>query len=161
MVGNGTTFTIYWPVLSTSELEIQSPENIEVIQSDGHTILVVEDDATVRQALVDVLQMLGYKVLEAADGQEALNVCEQNKNKIDLVISDWVMPSMSGLQLFEKLKEGDMEVKFLMLTGYPLDIKSKDTLPEGIAGWIQKPPKLEKLAKTIAQALTVPGSTTG
>ncbi len=158
-VGSRTTFSLFWPVSSATELEVRTEENFDVTQSDGKTILVVEDDAIVRMALVDTLKMLGYQVLEAADGQQALNLCEQHKNKIALVISDWVMPVMSGLQLFKKLKERNLEVKFLMLTGYPLDIESNETVPEGIVGWIQKPPKLEQLAKTIALALNASGPT--
>jgi DNA-binding NtrC family response regulator len=69
------------------------------------------------------------------------------------VLSDWVMPSMSGLELARQLEERRMAVKVLMLTGHPLDEEAKRTMPESVVGWVLKPPSLEQLAEAVAQAL--------
>jgi two-component system, cell cycle sensor histidine kinase and response regulator CckA len=155
-VGRGTTFKLYWPALSVDERDAQVQAQPNGVQRKGQTILVVEDHAAMRKALVDVMDMLGYQVLEAANGQEALVVCEQHKHDIALVLSDWVMPSMDGLALVGELEKRGMAFKVLMLTGHPLDDETKRTLPESVVGWALKPPSLEQLTEAVAQALAGP-----
>jgi two-component system cell cycle sensor histidine kinase/response regulator CckA len=97
--------------------------------------------------------MLNYQALEAASGQEALTVFEQNQDKISLVLADWVMPGMGGSELACALRQHRPDAQLLILTGHSLDQEIKDLAPEGVVGWIQKPPQLEQLAQTIALAL--------
>jgi CheY-like chemotaxis protein len=152
-VGQGTTFRLYWPAPATATppAEVRAPT--EVIQGHGETILVVEDNATMRASLADALEMLNYQVLEASDGQEALSVCEQHAGEIALVLSDWVMPSVDGLELTRALTSLHPELNVLLFTGHPLSQEIKDAVPPNVAGWLLKPPSLEQLAKAISQAL--------
>lgn len=153
-VGHGTTFRLYWPALSlVSEPEVQAPRLPSAAPREGQTILVVEDNATIRVALVEVLEMLGYRPLAAANGREALAVLERRRDEIALVLSDWVMPSMGGLELVRELEARQMGVRVVMLTGHPLDERTKKTVPGSVVGWVLKPPSLEQLAEAVAQAL--------
>jgi signal transduction histidine kinase/ActR/RegA family two-component response regulator len=152
-VGRGTTFRLYWPALPVAGPEAQVRIQADAAPGEGQTILVVEDNAAMRTALVDVMDMLGYRVLEAANGREALAVCEEHIDNISLVLSDWVMPLMGGLALVRELEERDMAVKVLMLTGHPLDYETSWALPKSVVGWVLKPPSLEQLTEAVAQAL--------
>ncbi len=155
-VGKGTTFTFYFPMLAIAQPEPPIQEMPALVQGSGELILVVEDDPAMRAALVDVLDMLNYKVLEAANGREAVAVVEQHHGDISLVLSDWVMPLMGGLELVRELQQRRLSAKVLMLTGHPLDRTTKSKPPEGVVGWVQKPPSLDQLAEAVAQALREP-----
>jgi len=152
-VGRGTTFRLYWPALLLSEPEPQAPRQLSAAQGEGQTILVVEDNATMRAALVDVLEMLGYRALAAANGREALDIFERRRDEIALVLSDWVMPVMGGLELVRELEARQTAVKVVMLTGHLLDEGTKRAVPGSVVGWVLKPPSLEQLAEAVAQAL--------
>jgi PAS domain S-box-containing protein len=152
-VGQGTTFRLYWPVPATATPPVEAEEPSEVIQGLGETILVVEDNTTMRASLVDALEMLGYRILEATNGREALAVCEQHAGKIALVLSDWVMPSMGGMELVRELVSLYPAMGVLLFTGHPLSQEVKDAVPPNVVGWLLKPPSLEQLARAISQAL--------
>jgi signal transduction histidine kinase/ActR/RegA family two-component response regulator len=153
-VGQGTTFRLYWPAPATTPLPVEAEALAEVIQGHGETILVVEDNATMRASLADALEMLNYQVLEATDGQNALSVREQHADEIALVLSDWVMPSMDGLELTRALTSLHPELNVLLFTGHPLSQEIKDAVPPNVVGWLLKPPSLEQLAKAVSQALS-------
>jgi two-component system cell cycle sensor histidine kinase/response regulator CckA len=160
-VGHGTTFTLYWPALPVSRPEAIRPEPPTLSFGSGETVLVVEDDDAMRKALMDALEMLNYQVLSAKHGLEALAVFERHEGdpstgsgqRISVVLSDWAMPLMGGLELARELNQRYPTVKVLMLTGYPLDRRTRATAPEGVVGWVQKPPSLEQLARVVAQAV--------
>jgi CheY-like chemotaxis protein len=152
-VGQGTTFKLYWPALALARSQAQVKKPSEVSQGQGETVLVVEDDTTMRAVLVDVLEMLGYRVLEAANGREALTVYEQHAAEIALVLSDWVMPSMGGLELVRELEARHWAPKVLMVTGHPLATEVKEAVPASVVGWMLKPPSLEQLAEAVSRAL--------
>ncbi len=153
-VGAGTTFRLYWPALPVTEAQPLGDRGKEVVPGQGETILLVEDDALVRAALVDVLETLGYHTLEAADGQEALNLHAAHAGEIALVVSDWVMPAMGGLELVQTLQTRDPTLKVLMLTGHPLSQETRETVPPNVIGWMLKPPSLEQLARDLRKALS-------
>jgi two-component system, cell cycle sensor histidine kinase and response regulator CckA len=152
-VGRGTTFRLYWPALPPARADARSQALPDTVQGTGQTILVVEDNAPMRTALVDVMDMLGYRVLTAANGREALALCEEHVEDIALVLSDWVMPSMGGLALVRELEKRDIAVKVLMLTGHPLDQETRRSVPASVVGWLLKPVDLDQLAEALAQAL--------
>ncbi len=151
----GTRFTVYWPALAVTESQVETPagKTTDLSQGNGETILLVEDNATMRAALLDCLEMLNYQVLEAANGQEALAVFEEHQDEILLVLSDWMMPGIGGLELVRALKQRRQDSKVLILTGHSLDQEIETTAPEGIVGWVQKPPQLEQLAEAVTRAL--------
>lgn len=153
-VGEGTTFIIYLPALPVERPGTTLPlETSGLVEGHGETILVVEDDPITREALVDSLELLNYRPLEAANGREAIVVFEQRGDEIDLVLSDLVMPEMGGRALFHTLRQKNPAVRVVVLTGYPLGEEIKELQAQGIAGWIQKPPSLEQLAEVIGRGL--------
>jgi two-component system cell cycle sensor histidine kinase/response regulator CckA len=150
-VGQGTTFRLYWPATTAPAVEIEEPS--ELIQGRGETILAVEDHATMRASLRDALEMLDYRVLETTNGREALVICEQHTAEIALVLSDWVMPSMGGMDLVRELASLHPGLRVLLFTGHPLSQEIKDAVPPNVVGWLLKPPSLEELARAVSQAL--------
>jgi len=151
--GIGTTFTIYLPMLSASPNTSLAADSVSLPTGAGETVLVVEDDAVTRSALLETLRMLNYHPLEAADGVEALEIYRQHRADIALVLSDLVMPRMGGRALVQTLQEECPEVRVIILTGHPLDQEMSGIQLEGIKGWMQKPPNLEGLADLLTKAL--------
>ncbi|MBU1751477.1 MAG: response regulator, partial [Chloroflexi bacterium] len=151
-VGEGTIFFIYLPAAPTGAVIAPAAPQEPVPPGQGELILLVEDDATVREVVQAGLQQLGYRVLTAANGQEARQVYEQRQDEIALVLTDLLMPIMDGLALCESLRALDPAVKVVMITGHPLG-DGEQLLVQGIAGWIQKPPDQAQLAQVLQQAL--------
>jgi two-component system cell cycle sensor histidine kinase/response regulator CckA len=152
--GRGTTFIIYLPALMLGQPDMPAAETEPLQRGDGQTILVVEDEAITRAAVVDSLELLGYQVLEATNGREALAVIERHADQIALVLSDIVMPEMGGQALFYTLKQQHPNVKVMLLSGHPPEEDGLENLrAHGLKGWMPKPPNLEQLARAIAQVL--------
>jgi two-component system cell cycle sensor histidine kinase/response regulator CckA len=153
--GEGTTFILYLPALPLGRQDESTlrGEDLDLFRGHGQTILVVEDEPATRRALVDGLELLGYRILEAADGREALALYEQRGGGIDLVLSDAVMPQMGGQALFWALREQDPAVKVVLVTGHPLERELEGLRSEGLAGWLLKPLDIERLARVVAEAL--------
>jgi PAS domain S-box-containing protein len=152
-MGEGTTFMLYLPALAVPRPQTPSLEAEQLVPGHGETILTVEDDAATRRAVVSSLEMLGYRVLEAANGQDALTTFEQHASEIRLVLSDVVMPEMGGQALFQALKQRDPAVKVVLMTGHPLEGQIESLRAQGLDGWLPKPPSMERLAEVVAQVL--------
>lgn len=152
--GQGTTFLLYLPALADETTQVSAPElSLALTSGTGQTILLVEDNESARVALAEGLSMLNYTTLEAENGREALVVLDQNRDKIDLILSDVVMPVMGGLEFFAALKARGETIPVLFLTGHQMDAELDKLQAEGLAGWMVKPPRLEVLTETIANAL--------
>ena len=115
-------------------------------------ILLVEDDALIRDALSHALHSLNYQVLCAENGRSALRLYQENSVEIDLVISDLVMPEMGGKALLEALKRKDPSLKTVIITGYPLADQEAELRTLGVVGWCQKPVNLGVLSQIVAEA---------
>lgn len=153
-LGKGTTFKIYFPKASGV---ITGKQHDEVIISDvrggRETILVVEDDDVVRELTVDTLKMQGYDVISASNGGEAFLICEQTTKPINLIITDVVMPGMSGKTLINRLKDMCPKVKVIYMSGYTDNaIVHHGVLDEGVV-FIQKPFTFETLCKKVRDVL--------
>jgi CheY-like chemotaxis protein len=158
--GEGATFMIYLPSLTQLQPEPTSHKTETLVHGQGQLILVVEDDAATRAALVDGLELLSYRVIEATNGLEALSIFEQHTGQADpaqqiaLVLSDMVMPEMGGKALLYALREKSANAKVLLLTGHPLDEGTfEDLKPHGLQGWLLKPLSIERLSQVVAEAL--------
>jgi len=151
--GKGTTFIIYLPAMLAHPVEQSVPE-LDLCEGRGETLLVVEDEAAVRDALVESLQTMNYQVLEAADGQEALEILEQHGDQVALVLSDLVMPKMGGQALFYAMRQRGLTTPVLMLSGHPVVGELENLRAQGLAGWMLKPPSLAPLARLLAQVLS-------
>ncbi len=138
-VGRGTKFTIYLPkVVGKVADNFINPQVLPPIHNNC-TILLVEDNLVAQVAMQESLQMFGYHVLTANNGQEALSVYREHQEEIDLVLSDMVMPEMGGITLYQTLKAQVLDLKFIIMTGYPLGDEGRASLEGDVVEWIQKP----------------------
>lgn len=152
-LGNGSEFVIYLPALPATIITRQERDSTVFPYGAGQTILVVEDEEAVRQALVFGLRELSYDPLEACDGFEALEILEKEKDEIRLVLSDIVMPEMGGIQLAIVVKQLYPDIGVILITGYPRDKVSKEIESAGVLALLEKPVNLGKLARTVAEVL--------
>ena len=144
-VGQGTTFRIYLPLHEPIAPAPAVSQLADIPLGGTETILLVEDNAATAQAVLMSLEALGYRVLLAADGVEALSVYQGNSGGIDLVLSDMVMPRLGGLELYKALGELNPQLKMIIMTGYPLADDDKALLEKGLVDWILKPFEIEGL----------------
>jgi PAS domain S-box-containing protein len=158
-VGRGTTIKLYLPG-SLDEIAQQKPAvdlDVTPPRGEGETVLIVEDDTSVRMLVVDVLKELGYRVIEAIDGAEALPVIE-GKSRIDLLISDVGLPGLNGRQLAEIAITARPTLKVLFITGYAATAASRaDFLAPGME-MMTKPFAIDDLAQKVREILTAPQS---
>ena len=142
--GKGATFTIYLPA---SEKRIVKEEIQPEDFVKGHeTILLVDDENMIIESAGEMLEELGYTTLSAKGGKEALKIIRQNKNKIDMVILDMIMPDMSGSDTYNALKKINPKLKILLCSGYSVDGQAAEILARGCEGFIQKPFNLRELS---------------
>ncbi|HRQ37722.1 MAG TPA: PAS domain S-box protein [Chloroflexota bacterium] len=155
-VNKGTTFTLFFPALAQPPLLDETTEWIGLHLGQNQTILLIEDDPFVREALINSLTALKYKVISAHDGQEALEIGRQHYRQIDLILSDMMMPRLSGLRLRSLLPAELKSKPFVLLTGHLVDEDQTKLEEMGIAGWLMKPVALEKLSQLLYQILQNP-----
>ncbi len=149
--GEGTRFEVFLPV-ATGPADKKSSSGEHDALSGDEKVLVVEDEAAVRAAVAGMLEALGYTVVEAADGEEALELLEGG-TAIDLVVSDVVMPKMGGRELLEGARKLTPQVPFLFSSGYTNE-KLRDLLEtEEQTSFIAKPYTMERLSRAVRQAL--------
>jgi CheY-like chemotaxis protein len=149
--GEGSTFNIYLPASTKSAVSKKEP--VTEIQRGSGTIMLVDDEEMIIDIGEQLLQRLGYKVLVAGDGKAAEEVYRTNKDSIDMVILDMVMPGIGGGETYEKLKNINPDVKVLLSSGYSLNGEAKEILNRGCSGFIQKPFNLEGLSRKIHEIL--------
>lgn len=145
-VGLGTTFKIYLQRAAVAGSNVAS-ENTETIRGGGETILLVEDDPGVRS--------LGYNVIEAGDGAEALSIMERYPDQLDLLLTDVIMPVMNGYQLAELLSESRPGLRVLFVSGYTETAVARQIADSG-AMFLQKPFARNTLASKLREALDAP-----
>jgi CheY-like chemotaxis protein len=149
--GRGTCFTIYLPRASVGIAPRQVTDRPEVDPRGTETILVVEDEEVLRNLVRRILEVHGYTVITVNSGDEACQVLEQQKVEPDLVLSDVVMPGLSGVNLARRLQDRGSKLPVLLMSGYP-DLA--DEQPAAIAGEILcKPFTSEMLVRAVRQAL--------
>jgi len=151
--GTGTTFEIYLPLLDRSPLPGDPERSQACTRGQGEVILVVEDNATVREAVVRTLEVLDYRTVEAANGQEALAVLERSPEDIALVLSDWVMPEMGGRALLQAMERRGIDLPVVFLSGHPANDELQTPQEHSFAGWLGKPPTIEALSAVLANTL--------
>lgn len=155
-VGKGTTFRIYLPVVDRPP-EVAAAEEETEYRGKGERILLVEDDDRLLELTHDVLRDLGYHVLTAGTGLEALEVDEQLDKPIDLLVSDVVMPSLGGFELYEILREKRSDLRAVFMSGYPKRGAGKVEIPENVP-FLQKPVATRQLAQAIRKELDAAAS---
>lgn len=150
--GQGTTFTFYLPALP-GEMSFTAEIPANIVTGNGETILLVEDEPTVLAVGEKMLEYLGYQVLTATDGKEALIIYEKYKDQIALVLLDMVMPGMDGLEVLGAMRVQNPEVKVLIITGYSSREVAQTMLAQGAVNWLHKPLEVTSLAQAVNQAL--------
>jgi len=153
-VGKGTTFKILFPV-SEADAESLVRKN-DATKNDWQgegTVLLVDDEETIRTLGARMLASLGFTVLTAADGQEALAVYREHRGEIEVVVLDLTMPHMDGEEAFRELRLIDPEVRVVMSSGYTESDITARFAGKGLVGFVQKPYSLAKLAEQLQSAL--------
>ncbi len=148
--GEGATFTMFLPPIATTAEPLPEVIDDVIITGNGETVLVVEDDDMVLEALTLTLEDLNYRVLSAPHGRKALQLLEQHRSEIMLVISDMVMPIMGGKALFYALKERNFNIPMIIITGHPMEDELDQLRREGLDDWMLKPPDPQVLSQKIA-----------
>ena len=151
-VGRGSMFRMFLPRIDSAVAEVVKPSATHPSRGD-ETVLIVEDQQAVRRLVTRILQARGYRVLEAADGAEALSIASQHSGDIDLLLTDVVMPGIDGRTLSAQLRELRPELKVLLMSGHSQDvITERGALATGLM-YIQKPFDAEELAAKVREVL--------
>jgi two-component system cell cycle sensor histidine kinase/response regulator CckA len=163
-VGKGATFKVFLPryaIEDSQDIETALPQTIAAAKRELKAtdltgtgrVLLVEDEVEVRQFAVRALKRQGYQVLEAADGLEALQLMAQNEGKVDIVVSDVVMPEMDGPSLFKELRKRNPSMKVIFVSGYPNEA-FRETMGSDDFAFLPKPFSLPQLAAKVKEELT-------
>ena len=162
-VGKGTTFKVFLPryfVEEGDDVETALPQTIAAAKKELKApdltgtgrVLLVEDEVEVRQFAVRALKRQGYQVLEAADGVEALELMAANEGKVDIVVSDVVMPEMDGPALFKELRKRNPSIKVIFVSGYPNEA-FRESMGSDDFAFLPKPFSLPQLAAKVKEEL--------
>ncbi|MDD5450281.1 MAG: PAS domain S-box protein [Desulfovibrionales bacterium] len=149
--GHGTIFSIYLPA---SEKKAQrTVKTVEQCVKGTGTILMVDDEDALREVGQELLTAMGYRVLVARDGKEAVEVYRKNWHNIDLVLLDMIMPNMGGGEAYDCMQEINPDIKVLLSSGYSVAGEAGEILKRGCHGFIQKPFKASELSRKIEEIL--------
>ena len=149
--GNGTTFKIYLPTVTPETEDGGAPDRAITVQKGEGTVLVVDDEEMIVDVGKRVLERIGYRVLVARSGEEALKVYREKESIIDMVILDMIMPGMGGGKTFEGLKGIDPSVKVILSSGYSVNAQVTEILNLGCRGFIQKPFTMAALSSKLRE----------
>jgi signal transduction histidine kinase len=152
-LNQGTTFTIYLPVTVGALGEGATPPPVAEAVDGTETVLLVEDEESVRQLVMDILQTHGYRVLEASTPGTALALAATYAGPIDLLLTDLVMPQMNGQQLFEQITAIRKELNVLYMSGYPNSANLPYPIAIGTAAFLQKPFTIDQLLEKVRAVL--------
>jgi PAS domain S-box-containing protein len=155
-MGKGTTFKIYLPRVDEIIESDEARDTLAELLQGRETVLLTEDEEQVRQMIRMILEMSGYCVLEASDGEEALSIYKQHEGQIDLVMTDVVMPQMSGRELAQSLEVLHPGIKVLYMSGYTDDAIVRHGLLDQEIAFLQKPFTPDVLIRKVREVLDVP-----
>ncbi|MEE8415266.1 MAG: response regulator, partial [Desulfobacterales bacterium] len=150
-IGKGATFNIYLP---TSEKEVKKEKEIFVELIKGtETLLLIDDEEMIIEVGQELLENLGYTVLSAKSGKEAIETYQKDRDRIDGVLLDMIMPEMGGSETYDRLKAINSDIKVLLSSGYSINGLAKTILAKGCSGFIQKPFSLKDLSQKLREIL--------
>lgn len=149
--GKGTTFGIYLP--TSDKVVAQEVYSAKTILTGKESILLVDDELSIVEVCRDILISLGYKILTAASGHEAIDIYKLNREDIDLVILDMIMPGMNGSDTYNQLKSINPQVKVILSTGYSGSEQAQQILDNGCQALIQKPFRVDDLSQSVRKVL--------
>jgi CheY-like chemotaxis protein len=142
--GGGTTFKVFFPA---TEEEVQEDAKImtELVKGTG-TVLLVDDEEPLLDVGKELLEAMGYHVLAAKDGNEAVEIYREHEGDIDIVVLDMIIPGMGGGEVYDRLRETNPNVKVLLSSGYAIDGEASKIIERGCNGFIQKPFHMKELS---------------
>jgi PAS domain S-box-containing protein len=149
--GHGATFKIYLP--ASGKQLIKEKIRHEAVLTGSEMILLVDDEEMVADIAKGMLEKLGYKIVVAAGGYEAIKLLKTIRNQVDLVILDMIMPDMSGGETFNRLRAIKPDVKILLSSGYSLNGQASEIMRRGCNGFIQKPFNVKQISRKIREIL--------
>ncbi|HJV49315.1 MAG TPA: PAS domain S-box protein [Geothrix sp.] len=150
--GRGTTFRVFLPELAGGSAVQERPDEARPWKGQG-TLLVVDDDDVVRATVRAQVQSMGFQVLEARHGLEALNVFAEQKEHIDLVLMDFTMPHLDGREALEGIRALDPKALVILCSGYEEDVSPLDGEAEAPSAFLQKPFRMEDLRRAVREVL--------
>ncbi len=150
----GTIFRIYLPIIKPHQESVEEEKQaITLVQRGTETVLLAEDDASLRKLSATVLTHFGYTVIEAVDGEDAVNKYSVNKDSIHLVILDAIMPKKNGKEAYDAIKQLQPDSKVIFVSGYTADIFDKRGIPDKKLNFLSKPFAPLDLAKKVREVL--------
>jgi PAS domain S-box-containing protein len=155
-VGVGSTFNIYLPAYAKKG--IQTEKAVEVALGGNETILLIDDEKMIIEVGRKMMESLGYLVVTAGKGEEALTLYRKRYDHIDLIILDMIMPYMGGKDVFNRIREINPKAKVLLSSGYSLNGQAQEIMAQGCNGFIQKPFDTIELSRKIREILDSPNS---
>jgi PAS domain S-box-containing protein len=152
--GKGTTFRIYLPLAVGRKQKSEAPQQTEYA-GGTETILIAEDDASLRRLSKIMLEKSGYKVIDAVDGEDAISKFTEHSNEISLAILDGIMPKKNGGEVFKAIRDIRPDIKTIFLSGYADGSFSSEDISEKGAIFLQKPVKPDELFRAIRETLDI------
>jgi PAS domain S-box-containing protein len=149
--GRGTTFSIYLP--ATKKKVRKDAKTAQRLVKGTGTVLLVDDEEVILEVGQELLEALGYRVVLAQDGKEAVKVYGKNQDKIDIVVLDVVMPGMGGGEVYDRMKDINPDIKVLLSSGFSIDGEASKILERGCNGFIQKPFTMQELSGEIGKII--------
>ncbi|MFA6714544.1 MAG: response regulator [Victivallaceae bacterium] len=149
----GSTFTVYLPELQPEDSEIGFGKDTQDLYLGSGWILIIDDEPIIRITATKMLELLGYSVLTAKDGEAGIKVFEEHQEEIRAVILDMAMPVMTGDEAYKRLKEIDPQVKVLVATGFTNDQRVRKTLDAGASGFMKKPYSINVLSRKLHEII--------
>ncbi len=150
-LGKGTSFSIFFPLTTEVSAERES-DQVEVVRGKGH-IIVVEDETPLRRFYCLALNQLGYDVIEFKNGLETFDYFRDHANEIDLIITDQIMPFLTGTQLCKKIHKIRSDIPVILISGHPQNMSHSELKISGVTRFIYKPIKISTLAQIVQQTL--------
>ncbi len=152
--GEGSTVCLHFPIAAVAEEAAAAPAPPLPGLASGHeTILLVEDEPPLRRAATRLLERMGYQVLAAADGIEALEVYDVHRDQVALVVSDMIMPRLGGAGLLRELRQRQSRTPFLLATGYSASTVAHEVLTDPLVSFLEKPWTAAELGRRVRECL--------
>lgn len=151
-VGKGTTFKIYFPLVKRKAEEIKHEEPV-ISVTGTETVLIAEDDPNIRRLSKTLLETFGYKVIEAVDGEDAIEKFLENKEKVQLLILDVMMPRKNGKEAYDEIRKASPGIKTLFMSGYMADVMQTKGILEAGLDFISKPVSPTQFLKKVREVL--------
>jgi len=152
-LGKGSTFTIYLPELLPEESEPDFSSDVQDLYLGSGWILIIDDEPVIRITATKMLELLGYSVLTANNGEEGIRVFKEHQEEIRAIILDMAMPVMTGDEAYKRLKKIDSQVKVLVATGFTNDQRVRKTMDAGANGFMKKPYSINILSRKLHEII--------